>query len=555
MQLRISLVPLVSLVSFNLCARGEVYDDVDWRLRIASGDTAVFKEIYEANRGELGRYGQLLRHSALAWLEREVRCGVAARERLALVCATLTADEKTLFLFEAALASRDPQMQFLALQGLCRYHSTEAERALRKAMNSPYLELRWEVASLLAEGRYPSALEQIEGLMHKCDSVVHHLFPQLYAALGTPAAECVLKRMLVHPCRQVRVEAIVNAAHHGIGAMTAAIRSLATHSDPVQQEAAAYALGVLNDGEALVVLRRLATSPTREVALAANFALYQLGENTPKDLLHAYAEKGDLYAIGLLGEVEGSTELLTTLLGHPSPLVRVNAAVALLHHGSATALPTLTPWLLNAPIGRPLVKKESPGKALYVYVAAPIFSPEEPQAVLLDEMWLATREEWLSMAAQLPTDKFLPLAEAIVTSDQTDLVPQLFELLADHSSEATEAFLVKHAQRLGAPLVRHYCHLALCRRDVDSPSYLALQQWVEERWHFDFLSFRPRVEPMKSSKYELKPQETTRLFLAILDTFAERRDAYAVEWFLRGMIGAHPNLRSAFAALLVRALQ
>jgi HEAT repeat protein len=521
-------------------------------------DLKTFYESYlKIEQGCAADQSALLRQCALSFLTRELSNTSPLRARMALVCAGLTGDETALTLYEAALQGRDPQLQLLALQGLCRYQNDTAERALGKAMRSPYLALRVAAAEMLAAGRYSSALEHIEGLMYKCDTQIWPLFPPLYAALDTQAAERTLKRLLSHSDRDIRLAAILCICKNPRNSLTATFKSLATHTDGPQQEACAYALGKLTDSSASVLLERLTKSPHITVNLAAQHALYRLGKNEPLTAIADIARTGNLYAIQLLGALEDQTELLVALISSDDAVIRLNAATALLKLGDKRSLKALQPWLLASPHKRPVIKNYSPGQILFHYAPAPAIASDHPNAPILAEMWLAIREEWLSLAQKLPEESFLKLASAILNHEDNDLIPHLFTLLSMVPSDSSEKLLQSYAEQPGTPLIRHYCHVALLHQNGSAYSRQLVQRWVEEHWHHDFLAFRPSLKNDKADDTTttlLKPRTTTSLFLSALETLASTDDTNNTDWLLKGWTHAHPHLRSAFAALLVHCL-
>ena len=145
---------------------------------------------------------------------------------------------------------------------------------------------------------------------------------------------------------EVRIAAILSAAKYGRDDLLPKIRTLATHHEKAQLEACAFALGSLKDEKSIPKLESLARSQVPHIRLAAWKALYDLGRKEFKLPLEKAAKDKDIYAIALLGDVEGSQDVLATLINDNNIQVKINAAVSLLHLQDPRCLASLLDILI-----------------------------------------------------------------------------------------------------------------------------------------------------------------------------------------------------------------
>jgi HEAT repeat protein len=168
------------------------------------------------------------------------------------------------------------------------------------------------------------------------------------------------------------------------------------------------------------------------------------------------------------------------------------------------------------------------------------------------------RESCLRAAANLPDGAFLSLADAVLAEQQNDLVPAAVNMLENLGSDDAIALLKKYQQKVGAPLVRNSCNLALFRLGVEGPYAEALQAWVEEQADIDLIRFRamvPRELNEQGSSHLLTPEESSRLFLTSVESLAARQDDRGVNVLLTLIRDGNPKNRYALAGLLIRTIQ
>lgn len=559
MGLRIVLVILSIFLFFPLHSFQDEIKGGRILFLIHHGHTEDAIALYEKNRVEWeGHDLELLQQICLSILEKGAESDNPEIQLLTLFGAGISLNEKALPLIERAILSPIPQLQLIALNFLSAYQNDHANFMLNQAMSSAHPLIRLEAAFQLAQKKYPTAVGQLEALMCKLDSSVHFIFPPLFAMIGNDASIKILRKFLTHPDALVRLETIKSIAEYERDDLVPQIRSLATHRDASQQEACLIALGSLKDEKSLEKIRNLSQSDSSNIRLAALQALYRLGEKEVRLHVEKEAESGNLFAIAMLGEMAGSEDLLFTLSNHSNLQIRVNATIALLERCDPRSSLPLSGLLISDSRDLAIVKLQSAAKGLTAWKAIPSAVQNLKEDPTSFELALNVREDLLIKAVDLPEKNFLQLADLILEKQQNDLVPILIELLVTRNFEGSVEILEKHRQKLGAPLVRSYCNLALFRLKEEGPYLDIIRQWVQEHKNQDLIQFRtflPWELREKNCPYQLTPQETTRLFVESLEEMAKLQDEASMELLLETLAKGHTKYRYIIAGLLLRCTQ
>jgi len=517
-------------------------------------------ETYKDLKAKIGHDDlELVQQMGLMLLQQGSRSSDPEVLLLALYGTAVTGDPSFLPLFEAGILCDNPNIQMAATQLIAGFNDDRADAILSKALASPYLPIRLEAAYALARKRHTTAFGQIEALMYKVDERLRPLFPTLFAIEGSALSMANLRQMLYDNDLQVRLETILNLAENERDDFLPQIRSLANHIETTQQEACAYALGILKDEGANTILQRLVRSPHPQVQLAAHFALYQLGRKEAAEFLRERAIKEhDLFAIALLSECEGYEETLAELLQSTDRHVRLNAAIGLLRKRDSRCRQGILEILLSDSRDVSLQQIHSDGLALraWKWSSTPALMQKTPYQY---ELALAYKENLLQQCVDLPQETFLYIAYTLFRAGSRSLVPLLVELLRNLQSEEAVALLQSQLERAGAPLIRGYCLLALYEIDPSGPYTERLIATVRDLRQTALIRFRALI-PWKMrlqtpSAYTLTPEEQSRLFLSALIALASQKDARAIEALMETMAEGNPKNRYALAGLLIRAAE
>lgn len=520
--------------------------------------------LYHSYATQRGQHDfELLRNVGMSLLDQGARSDEPEVQLLTLFGAGISMNESALYIMEDGLRNKNPILQMISMNMLSQFQNDEADQALNRALNSPIMLLRLQGIYHLAKKKAPNAVPQAEALMCKVDQQFWSVFPEVYGMVGNAQAMRIMKKLLSNLHESVRIATILSAAQFGRDDLLPSIRILATHHSIAQQEACAAALGILKDETSVKKLETIASSGTITKRLAALQALYRLGRKEAKNPVEKAAKENDLFAIAILGEMEGSEEVLFELTKSPNTHVKTNAALSLLKLKDARCLRPLCEILITDERDLAIEVVSSPGGALSAFKIIPSAQQNLEEDSAAHEMSLALREEFLIAATDLPEKDFLILAHTLFEARQNDLVPVLVETLENMRTPGALALLKKHQQKAGAPLIRNYCNLALYRLKEEGPYSDNLHAWIAKEQGGELIHFRPlltlgmtdKVSSVSASVHQLTPEETSRLLIESFEAMIQNQDDIAVDVLLHAIQYGNAKNRYALAGLLIFAAQ
>jgi len=557
------------IVSFSACLlfsfSGSIYASLDSSSQdghilflIQQGEHLQALKLYqeEVKAKEKHNY-ELLNHMGLAILDYGSRQSDPEIQLLTLFGAQISANDEACGILEGCLKSRYPEIQLLALASLSQMQQDQADQAIFRMLGSAHGLVRFEAIAYLCKKKHPLAIDQAESLMVKSPKEILVLYPPLLVDLGNAKSIRVLRKLINNPSADVRQSVILNAALHGRDDFLPQIRQQTLHFHFAQQEVCAYALGLLKDEQSIDKLNKLSQSQYPSVALAANWALYQLGKTSALKAIEEAALKNDLFAIQTLGTFNAeSSSTLLQLLKNADMQVKFNAQIALLNQHHPDSLENIEQILIKDNRDLGFVALKSPGKtfkAWKVISGASELLKEDADAY---KTQLELKEWILLNIREISESKFLKIAHSLFTAQQNELVPNLVTLLEEIETPEAVACLKKYQQKLGAPLIRNYCNLALYRLGEPGPYSHQLRQAIKNQSQSDLIQFQPHDPWKKSShNYELTPAETSRLLIESFQAFAIQQDKEGVELLIDVIATGNVKNKYALAGLLLRAAQ
>lgn len=502
---------------------------------------------------------ETLQQIALRYLEQGLKSTDSEIQLLSLYGCGMGGLQASLGLLEQGLYTDNPSSQMTAVQFLGNQHDDMSSHLLIKAMSSPFLQTRFEAAYHLSVRKHKAAVGQIESLMFKLPPQFTCYFPELLSMMGTHESISCLKNLMESRYTMVRVACILSAAQYGRDELLGIIRCLSSHSDLAEQEASITALGVFKDSTSLAKMRKAALSTNPTLKLAGLMALYRLGHTEVKDEIIDMAKKGDLFAIYACKDIPTSEETLQGLLNSLQMNVRVNAAMALLERKDPVCKKILFDVLIRDTRDLAFYPNFSCGHSLFHWKVLPSLSAQQKQVQeSLQNITLAVREYALKLCIDLPPNDFLHIATRILQTRQTDLVPQLIQLLTSIPSPASIALLKKGADSAGAPLTRAYCNLALLILREEGPWQSNVLQWIEANMHTPMVSLRempPLDLRFSDTRYQITPNERSRLLIESLQLIAERHEEKGIDLFLTLLEKGDDKNKPLIAGLLLKTLQ
>ncbi|MBI2743177.1 MAG: HEAT repeat domain-containing protein [Chlamydiales bacterium] len=532
---------------------------------LQSGEYSKSFALYRKWKTKLGRHDfEVLHQFGQILLEEGARSSDPERQLVSIFGAGLAGTSSSWEILESGIRSPHPQTQMATIQLLGRLQDDHSDELLVKAMGSEFFFSRLEAAYFLSMRKHRMVTGQLEALMHRVPEEMRFFFPEFFALIGTTDAISVLRHMMDERSPVVRTEAILNAGRYERDDLLPQIRAQATHLNIAEQEACAYALGILKDSKSLPQLKKLSASPSANVRLSALKSLYLLGNTEVKEELVDLAKGKDLFAIASLGELQpGDTahvkELLFALSQDSNLQVRFNATVSLLMTRDERAARPLIEFLLRDGRDLGFQPQFSLGRANMAWKVVTSASHKSSEQFDLSAISLSVREHLLRLSLELPETAFLRIARSIFDSRQSDLVPLLVHLLENLHTEESITLLKEKSQTAGAPLIRAYCNLALFRLRLDGNYEKQLMEWLGAKKESELFRFRPMT--MRSSlrladcSFELTPEEHSKLLIESLEALVRRYEEKGLDLLLTLLQEGNPKNRPILAGLLLQMMQ
>lgn len=513
----------------------------------------LYQELYQSKNGH---DFELLHRIGLGLLDYGFRQNDPEIQLLTLFGANFSLHEDAYYILEESLKNKHPEIQLVALTALSLVQRDRADQALLGAMGSSHFLVRFEAVKHLCKKRHPRAVDQAECLMYKSPRAILSVYPPLFAYVGDSKSIKILRKMINDPSEKVRRAVILSASKYKRDDLLPQIRQQTTHFNYSQQEACAYAIGVLKDEESIDKLKNLANSQYTSVAIAANWALYKLGQETAIEPLEKMAMQEDLFAIAALGSLNDHPKVLLSLIKSQNLQVRVNAIAALFEQQNKEACNYITELLISDNRDLGFVSIDSPGKAFHAWKVVPSSSEILKDDIEAYQEHMEFKESILAKVRELSTPAFIKIASEILASQQRDLVPQTVDFLVEMETPEAVELLKLYQQKLGAPFIRNYCNLGLYRLGDKGPYAEQLIQWVRNQSKSDLIQFRP-FSPWEPNQkiYELTPQETSQLLIGAFEAFTINQDRQGIEVLIEVMATGHPKNKYALAGVLLRATQ
>lgn len=464
----------------------------------------------------------------------------------------------SLDILEAGVKSTHAETQLASIKVLGQMQDDRSDELLLKAMSSEFFFARMEAALFLAQRKHRASVGQIESLMFRVPGEARFFFPQFFALIGNKDAMAILRHLMEDPHSTVRVEAILSAARFGRDDLLPSIRKHVTHLDMGEQEAAAYAIGLLKDSKSIKKLKQLFTSSSPNVQITAAHALYTFGDLTTRDFLLEKARELNLFAIVSLSDIPEAKDLLASLCTHPDLTIRINAGMALLKLRDRRCLKPLMEILLRDTRDMGFQPQMSVGKTMMAL--KPVFSISQQKNTFFDvkAATLAIREQFLTEAMHLSEEDFLQVAEEVINNNQSELIPAVINLLQSLQTPEAIALLKKKAHNSSIPLARAYSNLALYRLNQEGAYETYLREWIIRNKETELIQFKPLVpidKKVNNASKDLTPEDYSRLMIEIYQALAEKQKDLSLNLLLDAIRDGNKKNRPVLAGLLLRALQ
>lgn len=501
---------------------------------------------------------EILQQMAFILLDKGAKSSDRESQLLSIYGSGIAGAEISLDILESGIKSTHAESQVAAIQFLGGMQDDRSDELLVKGMSSPFFFARMEAALHLAQRKHKTSVGQIESLMYRIPPEARFFFPQFFALIGNADAISILRHLMEDQTTAVRVEALLSAARFGRDDLLPIIRMNATHINVAEQEAAAYALGLLRDSKSMQKLRNLLSGSPMNVRIAAARSLHALGEREAKYFLIDQAKNLNLFAIVCLSEIPEAKETLATLCHHPDVAIRLNAAMTLLKQRDPRCRPALIRLLIGADATLGFSPQMSIGKTMLAFKPVPSASAGNNPMIDIKAATLAVRQQILVDCMHLPQHDFVSLAETLFDTKNSDLIPTLVALLENLQTPEAIELLKRKAEQAGMPLIRTYCTLALYRMDQKGGYEQNLIDYIERNKNSEMIRFRPLVpldQRFGDTPHELTPEDSSRLLIEAFGALSEKQRQSSLNILLDAIQNGNPKNRCVLAGLLLRTLQ
>ncbi len=501
---------------------------------------------------------EMLQQMGLSLLQKGIQSDDHQTFLITLFGAGLSGSSSALDILEKGLSHPDPQTQILALHFIAKIDDDRTDDMLNKAMSSDYLSTRMEAAYFLSLRKSPRVVGQIEGLMFRLPPAYRPFFPSLFALIGTHDATSALARLLDDPDLNVRIESILQVARLGRDDFLPSLRKRLTNAHVAELEASLFALSTLKDSASIPKIKRHTTSSIDTVRLAANLCLYHLGERAFISQIIDLAKQKNPFAIGALGDIDATDDLLAQFASSSDLQVRVNAAPALLSKRDPRCLTALKEILIQDARDLAFQPYSSVGRSFTAFRAIPSAELRSKDPTVDLSYSIAIREQLLRESIHLPESAFLELTRALFQHQQNDLIPSAIALLENLQTDGAIQVLREGTAKLNSPLIRDYCHLALYRLKLEGPHEEHISRWVMQQKDAELIRLRPILPwkfRMEQEEYSLSPEETSKLLIDSFLSIASRREEKSIAFLLDAILYGNPINRYALMGLLMKATE
>jgi HEAT repeat protein len=481
-------------------------------------------------------------------------------QMLSLYGIGLSGGRTSLHFLESALKSHFPIVQAAALHLLAQIHEDSVDDILTIALQSDFLMIRVEALFYLVAKKTKNALGQVESLCNLLPPQARPYFVEFYALYASNDSIQSLKKFINDKDLNVRIAAIAAAASHNRDDLLPNIRTVLSQSEPSLKEISAFALGHLHDLNSIEQLKIVSLSPFIETKLAALFSLFKLGDREAGTKILDIAKEGNPFAILMSGEIPGSDTILISLINHIDPVIRLNAAAALLGKRRVEALPVITSVLESDTDCMGIVPYVSPGRSLVALKPIPTSAiPNEDVRRNIKAITLSFHEEFLKHCIDLPEKDFLELSRKLMDCKKGHLIPLLTHLIENMGTTDSRDLLIEKAQQVGYPLLRGYCSLSLYRIGEEETYRKRFLSWLSTQKGGQLIQFKPMMdrgarEDKNMSNYQLSAEEKSGLLIESFDAIATKHDIDGISLILEAIRDGHEKNRYAFAGLLLKSI-
>ncbi|MCX6994456.1 MAG: HEAT repeat domain-containing protein [Chlamydiae bacterium] len=499
---------------------------------------------YQAHAKQKGSHDYaLLQQMALALIQDSSRKENHDLQLLSLWASAFSMNTNLLHVLAKGLEKEDPRDILATLFFLMSFPDDHAVNLIRKELNSPWLPIQATAAEFLIQKKEKGILEIVARWLERLDPRAYPIFVPLFAASEERFAICWMRKFLHASNVETRLIALLEIGKRGRDDLLEEVREAAKTGNLQEKEAAATTLGSLGDSASISLLKELTHQKEPAIQLAASYSLFLLGQLKAEVLIQDLAIQGNLFAIGLLGQMNTGIDLLIRLSKSTDFNIKANATIALLKAKNSAALPALLSLLHPNLKNMALIGITSPGRSLIAWQM-------KPRITLKNQLVsIFSKQRLIEEAATLSEKEFLVFAKEAILFEDKETVPALIWTVKNYDKQ----FLINQLNRPGAPLARSWATLALYTMKEKGPYAEHVYAWFVEMKKLAIVAITPPSLTSDLKSFHLmNKQDSCQLLLSALDSVAGMRDKEAIDFVLAALIEGNPLNRPVLASLLLR---
>lgn len=448
--------------------------------------------------------------------------------------------------------------QSYLLQVLQKNLNSSTEEILTQAGHSSFFPIRLQALYQLTQRQEINSLNKIQALKQKLHKSYHFVFTPLIASHRSKESEDELKKMLKEPSTSLRASVLLAIGEQQLTSLLPEVKKAFTHVNPVEKEAAIFALSHYPDLKLHDLLKKETSSTNKHLALASYVALFNLGFIEYKEKILSFAKQNNPFALLLLHEIGDESQTLIKALKNPDETIQINALWGLLRYKDPRALPALEKVLQMNPLNQIINVEHSPANTLHhLSIDSPTIDNDDvfEQEIAVT---LHMKKMFLSFLRQYPEKDALPFCKKILASNKHPFQRELIHIIESFDSENSLALLRSLSHSIGAPLKRGYALTALYRKSTKPADQDRFYKWLKVQSSDTIIQFSKTANPLSSlyvKPYELSPEEHTGLTTEALLTASASHEEKYLKLIIELFNTCHKKNRYALAGILMKAVQ
>ncbi|MEG2027729.1 MAG: hypothetical protein RRZ72_02295 [Victivallaceae bacterium] len=458
--------------------------------------------------------------------------------------AGISGSSSSLEILSKAAEESDYVLQLLTLSVLNNFTGKTVESILLTASGSPHPIVKMEAIYRLALLRYPYVIDRLRTFLDKIPHSFKPLIGNILIHIENEESNAYIKQLLCDSDPVIRSQIAVLAAENNRDYFLNNVRNLAHGAHPCEREAAAFALGKLQDFSCYEYLKTGLNKKNSYVKIASALALGLLGRDTEvvEILKREICDNNNPFAVHAFHyfpKEHAEKILLPIFKTTENEEIKFNCAEVL------TSLQVLDPApyeyiteILLSKEHRPFfVPACSPGYSLSYYK---MISNSQSLKMLYENSYALNDQIYAKLLKNLISapDSYLSRDTVIklLKTQEEKLNPILMNFIGNRGSIEDLKILEAASELPGIPFTRAYANMLLYKITQDPQKAAVLRNWVKEAvTNTVLLEEKESSSDFKKKpflKFMVTPEQKTQLLVEALETLVQSKKEEDIALFL-----------------------